>query len=183
MFYPKYNPLFNDQSNFHIPIEFCAFVHSNPNNPIRNNFFHFLCKKYKKVNSYGKLLNNMGKVENLNWAGEEQIELLSRHKFVLCFENSRNDLDYYITEKLINAKLSGAIPVYWGTKKCLEIFEPDSFLFLENDNEEGFIRLVNQIIDLDTNNDKFLEMRNKKLIQNDKIQKYKNTELKLLLNL
>jgi hypothetical protein len=179
MFSPKYEPLFSDspevtqgqvtQEQVTQEKEFCAFVHSNGNNPIRNKFFQFLCT-YKKVNSYGSLLNNMGYIEKIDWTSEKQIELLSRHKFVLCFENSRDDNDYYITEKLINAKLSGAVPIYWGTSKCLEIFEEGSFLFLEKEDNLGFFKLLNEIKELDTNNEKYMRMKNKKLIDAKKIK-------------
>jgi hypothetical protein len=177
MFEPKYNPLFSDFNYQDIPKEFCAFVHSNGNCKTRNDFFIFLCNNYKKVNSYGKLMNNMGKIENLDWTGDEQIKLFSKHKFILCFENSRDDNDYYITEKIINAKLSGAIPIYWGTNKCLELFEKDSFLFLDESTNRDFKTLLNQIKDLDQNDEKYLMMRNKKLINLEKIKNIRNIKL------
>lgn len=180
MFAPKYNKLFYDTNDNHIPKEFCGFAHSNPRCEIRNSFFQLLCQ-YKKVNSYGRLMNNMGKVYQLDWAGEEQIKLFSNHKFMLCFENSRDDNDYYITEKIINAKLSGAIPIYWGTNKCLELFEKDSYLFLETNHMESFVKLLNQIKSIDQDESKFLEIRNKRLINPEKIECMRNIYIKKLL--
>jgi len=186
MFSPKYDSLFYDRTDQGIDHcsgkEFCVFVHSNPSNTIRNKFFQFLCT-YKKVNSYGKLLNNMGYILNIDWTSEKQIDLLSKHKFVLCFENTRDDNDYYITEKLINAKLSGSVPIYWGTSKCLEIFEEGSFLFLEKEDNSGFFKLLNEIKELDTNNEKYLRMKNKKLINVEKIKTMRNDFIKQKLNM
>ena len=39
--------------------KFCAFVVTNPCNPVRNNAFHWL-SQYKKVDSAGRLFNNVG---------------------------------------------------------------------------------------------------------------------------
>jgi hypothetical protein len=182
MFDKKYDPLFEVSSNLNIPDIFCGFVHSNPNCQTRNNFFKFLCT-YKKVNSYGKLMNNMNKIEDIDWAGGDQIKLLSKHKFILCFENSRDDNDYYITEKIMNAKISGAVPIYWGTKKCLDLFEKDAFLFLEDGSTQSYFKLLHEIKELDQDNQKYLEMRNKNLIQKSKIEFMRNSHLKTLLNL
>lgn len=174
--YPKFENLFLETNNINIPENFCAFFVSNPKCLIRNYIFTFISQKYKLVHSYGKVLNNMGKVyDHFDFGSDEHVLLLGTHKFVICFENERNDNDFYITEKIINAKLSGAIPVYWGTKKCLEIFEPNTFLYLDQTNDKGFDKLLNEIIDLDQNDQKYLEMRNKRMIDPNKISKMRNT--------
>lgn len=46
-------------------------------------------------------------------------------------ENS--DKPYYITEKLVNGLRSGVIPVYWGTPRIGEFFNPRRFLHLKSD--------------------------------------------------
>lgn len=45
---------------------------------------------------------------------------------MIAFENSDNA--GYVTEKLANAFLSGAVPVYWGTADASQVFNPESFI-------------------------------------------------------
>jgi hypothetical protein len=176
--YPKYEKLFEPTSNNIIKNEFCCFATSNGSCTIRNYFFTYLCQNYKLVKSYGALMNNVGRRIAHCWGSQEQLDLLGSHKFVLCFENSRDDTDYYITEKILNAKLSGSIPIYWGTKKCLELFESDAYLYLEETSDNGFKKLLNEIKDLDQNDEKYLEMRNKRLINPDKIKHLRNFSIR-----
>lgn len=44
----------------------------------------------------------------------------------MAFENCADS--GYVTEKITNAFLGGAIPVYWGTHDALNIFNPKSFI-------------------------------------------------------
>ena len=62
--------------------KFCAFVVSNSNaNGIRRDFFETL-SEYKKVDSGGRYLNNVG------GAVKDKIEFCSQHKFTIAFENT-----------------------------------------------------------------------------------------------
>jgi hypothetical protein len=128
-------------------------------------------------------LNNTGRVrDDFDWGSDQHVEFLGQHKFVICFENSRDDNNYYITEKILNAKLSGAIPIYWGTNKCLELFENDSFLYLNDTNDKGFKKLLDEIIELDNNDEKYIEIRNKKMIDPEKIKYLRNYSLRNYIN-
>jgi GR25 family glycosyltransferase involved in LPS biosynthesis len=165
---PRYDSIFYLNNSNNIPNEFCAFVVSNPNCQIRNTFFQYVSQNYKKVKSYGKCLNNVGYVLDFPYNDQRQMELLSKHKFVICFENTKLD-EYYITEKILIAKASGCVPIYWGSKKCLELFNPNSFLYLEDETPQSFKKLLNKIILLDKNSDLYLKIRNTPLI-NDEIK-------------
>jgi hypothetical protein len=181
--YKKYEKLFDYNENLHISEKFCSFIHSNGSCKIRNDFFNYLNSNYKKVCSYGKLFNNVEKIYNHCWFDDEQIELISRHKFALCFENSRDDNDYYITEKILNVKLSGAIPIYWGTNKCLELFESNSFLFLEGNTIKDFETLLNKIKNLDNNDEEYLKMKRNRLILPEKIKNLRSTYLRTIIQI
>ena len=76
--------------------KFCNFVYSNSGNcdPIREAFFHQLCK-YKKVDSGGKYLNNIGK------AVGDKLQFIKDYKFTIAFENSSCSGLYY--RKIIGA--------------------------------------------------------------------------------
>jgi hypothetical protein len=54
------------------------------------------------------------------------------YKFGFAMENKNEN--GYITEKIMNVFRGGAIPLYWGTSKVKEIFNPESFIYL-NDYE------------------------------------------------
>lgn len=58
---------------------------------------------------------------------DEAVELLRPYRFALVFENKL--VPGYVTEKIVNAFLAGCIPIYWGSRSVLDIFNPDSFIF------------------------------------------------------
>jgi hypothetical protein len=175
---PRYDLVWKENKDNKIPSEFCAFIIGNPSCQIRNFFFEYLCKKYKNVHSYGKVLNNVGYMADFPYNDPRQLQLLSKHKFVICFENTKTD-DYYITEKLLIAKASGCIPIYWGTKKCLELFDKNAFLYLEEESKDAMDKLIEKIKLLDNHSTLYLQIRNKKLLTEDaSIRFSKDSQLK-----
>ncbi|MDL0081494.1 glycosyltransferase family 10 [Helicobacter sp. XJK30-2] len=85
---------------------FCNFVVSNGNaDPYREQVFYAL-NAYKKVDSGGRYLNNIGQRVQDKFAFQKQC------RFSLCFENSSTP--GYLTEKLIQAAAAQTIPIYWG---------------------------------------------------------------------
>jgi GR25 family glycosyltransferase involved in LPS biosynthesis len=108
---------------------FCAFVVTNPCNPVRNSAFHWL-SQYKKVDSAGRLFNNIGDeiFAGLGGGGGElkKHEFLKQYKFCFAYENSSSQ--GYTTEKLLHAKIAGCIPIYWGDPKVERDFDTKGFL-------------------------------------------------------
>ena len=125
---------------------FCNFVFSNPSCRRRNEFFHKL-SRYKRVDSGGRCLNNMGsRVSNKR-------EFQSQYKFSIAFENS--SYPGYITEKILDAFLAGTVPIYWGNPLAQRDFNPRSFLNAHDyDSDEA---LIERVIELDQNDDLYLE--------------------------
>lgn len=113
--------------------KFCAFVVSNPSNPLRNAAFHWL-SAYKQVDSAGALFNNVGPVLAAGPGGGggelKKHEFLKDYKFALTFENSSDP--GYCTEKLLHAKASGCIPIYWGDPKVNRDFDTRSFIHVQD---------------------------------------------------
>ena len=110
--------------------KFCAFVVSNPTNPVRNSAFHTL-SIYKQVDSAGRLFNNIGGsifTEIAGGGGGElkKLEFLKDYKFALTYENNRGE--GYVTEKLLAAKAAGCVPIYWGALNVCEDFPAGSFI-------------------------------------------------------
>ena len=141
--------------------QFCSFIVSNPNNVNRLLFYKKL-SKYKKIDSFGAILNNSKfpkQVENKYidcndfWLKRFLInrDIFKNYKFVICFENSYNR--EHITEKIINAFLSGSIPIYRGPSNIHQIFNEKSFV-----NVTSFNKAIKKIIELDKNKDKYEKM-------------------------
>ena len=102
--------------------DFCSFVVSNgEGNPIRTEMFEKLCA-YKKVNSGGRYLNNIGIPDEV----PDKFEFNKKHKFSLCFENSAHP--GYVTEKIVEGFAAQTIPIYWGASDVTKFFNADSFI-------------------------------------------------------
>ncbi|NTS43782.1 hypothetical protein HRG84_23070 [Flavisolibacter sp. BT320] len=129
--------------------KFACMVVSNPNATERIDFFHQL-SKYKKVDSGGKYLNNIGgPVAN-------KMEFISDYKFVLSFENSSHP--GYTTEKLIEPMLANCIPVYWGNPNVGRDFNISSFIHVNGFNSVE--KAIERIVELDRDENKFLQVVN-----------------------
>ncbi len=146
LLYDGYYELVNKSvNNLLINRKFCNFVVSNSACKERNDFFLKL-SKYKKIDSAGRHLNNLGYL------------FQSEYKFSIVYENNayRKEYSTYITEKPFEAMVSNSIPIYRGGSKINEDFNTKSFINyhdFKNDNE-----MIDYIIYLDKNDDKYLEI-------------------------
>ena len=114
--------------------EFCAFVVSNPTQTFRNEAFHAL-HSYKPVSSGGALYNNIGGPLALLYPGGgagdiSKHEFFTSHRFTLSAENAQQR--GYITEKVLHAKMAGAVPLYWGDRDTDEDFAPNAIVNLSH---------------------------------------------------
>ena len=116
--------------------KFCVFICSNDVS-FRNKFFKKLCK-YKKVESWGKCLNNMGRgiprlVEvnkDIKSKGETKghvsTKFLEPYKFTIAFENASHV--GYTSDRKIEPMLANSIPIYWGNPLIHREFNTKSFI-------------------------------------------------------
>jgi len=113
--------------------KFCAFVVTNPTNPIRNAAFQVL-SSYKRVDSGGQLYNNIGdELMALRGGGGGEMKktkFFGDYKFAITYENSSRE--GYCTEKLLHAKAAGAIPIYWGDPLAQRDFDMDGVIDARN---------------------------------------------------
>eukprot|EP00947_MAST-08B_sp_MAST-8B-sp1_P004018 g4018.t1 len=64
---------------------------------------------------------------------DEAVLLYSQYKFVIAFENHR--VDGYVTEKIVNGFLAGAVPLYWGDDAfARSVFRPETFIAVSGDD-------------------------------------------------
>ena len=131
--------------------KFCNFVASNPNCQERNLFVEQL-SKYKKVDSGGRWMNNIGFVVS------NKRDFQSNYKFSIAFENNayRPQHPGYTTEKIMEPMTVNSIPIYWGNPLIHKEFNTKSFVSFYDHGYLG--QMIETIIDLDRNNDKYLEM-------------------------
>lgn len=87
----------------------CMLISSSVHQSGREEYLAELMQ-YTGVDSYGRLYNNCCMKEDKGW--ESKIALYSQYKFVIAFENSRQE--DYVTEKLYDPLLAGAVPIYLG---------------------------------------------------------------------
>lgn len=127
--------------------KFACMVVSNAKAKERIDFFHAL-SKYKKVDSGGRYLNNVGgPVAN-------KMDFIKDYKFVISFENS--SYPGYTTEKLIEPMLVNSIPVYWGKAMVGKDFNTQSFV--QVNQFSSYREAIEYIIELDTDEEKYRQM-------------------------
>jgi hypothetical protein len=131
--------------------KFCNFVASNGNCQERNQFVQQL-SKYKKVDSGGRWMNNIG------YAVDDKLKFQSEYKFSIAFENNayRPQHPGYTTEKIMQPMTVNSIPVYWGNPLIGKEFNTKSFINFYDFEYTG--NMIEYIIELDNNNEKYLEM-------------------------
>ena len=142
--------------------KFCNFVVSNGSCQQRNDFFAKL-SKYKKVDSGGRFANNIG------YAVADKRKFQSEYKFSIAFENNayRPGYEWYITEKILDPMSVNSIPIYHGGAKISSEFNDKSFINTHNFND--FESVIEYIIELDKNDNKYLEILKKDWLINNQI--------------
>jgi len=124
---------------------FCSIMIGNP---VQNRI-----EVAEKLNSY-KPVHGYGKVFGNPYDGDK-VKLLENYRWNICFENSI--YDGYITEKLLQAKVAGCIPLYYGPEVSSD-FNSNCIL---NANELNRNRLPDSILefvsDLENDKEKFIK--------------------------
>ena len=138
--------------------KFCNFLYSNRvhADPIRDRFFNEI-SKYKRVDSGGRHLNNVGKPVN------NKMHFIKDYKFTIAFENSC--VPGYTTEKLLEPILINSLPIYYGNPLVHLDFNINSFIRVKNTHDID--RAIDEIIFLDQNDDSYLERQNQPKFVND----------------
>jgi len=79
----------------------------------------------EKLSNFVDLYGN-GRKNKLDY----KLDGLKDYRFSVAMENSISDL--YFTEKILDCFFTGTIPIYWGTQRVLNIFNPKGIIMLEN---------------------------------------------------
>ncbi len=129
---------------------FCSFVYSNYLADTQRKDFFDKLSAYKKVNSGGLYLNNIG------GRTDNKLGFEMKHKFSIAFENSTNE--GYTTEKLPNALAAQTVPIYWGNPLVGKEFNTKRFINCHDFKD--FDAVVERVKEIDSNDELYLSMIN-----------------------
>ena len=118
-----------------IPPNHASIILSNGYHGKTRKDFFMTIRKEMPVFSGGKYENNVGFVVPGSYNSSEMVDFYRRGKFAITMEN--NDKPYYVTEKIVNGLRAGVIPIYWGTSRVSEYFNPRRFIHLKSDATNG----------------------------------------------
>lgn len=92
---------------------------------------HEILEKYKGyVDHYGR--GFVGK--ELPWVTEDGVsgKILGLKDYMFSFVIENTDVDLFYTEKISDCFATGTVPIYWGPKGVVEIFDKNGIIFLED---------------------------------------------------
>lgn len=141
-----YNDINNYVKNCNLDKIFCTLINTHDNWNTRVPIYNKL-KNLGDIICPSNLLNNCSN-EELNAIGN--IEYIKKFLFNICSENTLTSVNGYITEKLINCCLGGAIPIYCGWFDDIDqkIFNKNRILFYDPTNEESMNNVYNKVKEL-----------------------------------
>lgn len=122
-----------------------SVILSNIHGKERLTFLDHLEKKMS-VKYGGKYKNNIGRLVSGQFNSPEMSQFYREGKFAITMENG--DQPHYVTEKIVNGFRSGVIPVYWGTSKIVEYFNPRRFLRLKSASPEDMDELIHTMLSM-----------------------------------
>lgn len=140
---------------------FCNFIYSNPLCRTRNRFFHQL-SKYKRVDSGGRLYNNIG------GRVADKLAFVRQCKFTIAFENESRA--GYTTEKLSEPMKELSLPIYWGNPQVALDFNPRSFINVHD--ASSIEAAIERVIEIDRNDNLYLEYLKQPWYHDNRINQY-----------
>lgn len=138
-----------------IPPNFASIILSNAYHGKERLEFYNSVKKEMPVFSGGKHDNNVGFVVPGSYNSNDMVDFYRRGKFAITMEN--NDKPYYVTEKLVNGIRAGVVPIYWGSSRVTEFFNPRRFIHLsQQPTKEEVTGIIQRMKDM--TNDEFVDI-------------------------
>ena len=149
--------------------KFAGYATSHCKAPHRSAFYDFVARRYKPAHFLNKQCGQDDLSLNDDRKSDRRDETswltniardLSEFKFAIVFENA--DVPGYVTEKMLAARISGAIPVYYGNEVVYNIFNRDAFIDCTPRHEEtleiSYERCLAKMREVDANETAWREM-------------------------
>jgi hypothetical protein len=122
---------------------------------------HATGKCHGKTSNYKQV-----KFESIhNWM--DSYSAYEEYRFALAMENTKQA--GYVTEKILNAFIGGAVPIYWGTTDVFDIFNRNAFIYFDPENPNDALDRVRY---LEYNVTAYKEMRQHPIFATGALQKY-----------
>lgn len=145
---------------------FCSFVYSNSNAFFeREKFFHLL-SEYKRVDSAGRFLNNMG------YRAENKLEFESNYKFSIAFDNQLYSI---IQEKITDGFGAKLIPIYYGNPIITSKFNPKAFINCHAFN--NFSEVIDYVKKIDQDDNLYMSIMREPICDLNRTSDYYLNEL------
>jgi hypothetical protein len=159
------------RDDIHAKDKFCNFIYSHEGIQKRTELFQII-SAYKRVDSAGKYLNNMGGFPagprssvKAGFTSYPKWDFQRNYKFSIACENYV--FPNYITEKILDAYIARTIPIYYGDKSINNYFNPKSFINYSNyASDREFLEHIKEI---DNDDSLFLEMLNEPVFNDSNI--------------
>ena len=178
--YFLYHPnLYQDRKFYNVNRKYLLAYCNGNCHPHRENIFNLFCRKTEGKNICHALGGCAGSYSQNKRAGaeghwfaqqDELISLCKDYKFMIAMENDK--ADGYITEKILNAFTSGAIPIYWGSSNINQIFNHDAFINIDNFNTPE--ECVDYILNM--SEQEITKMANQPIYTNDNLANLMNDQ-------
>ncbi len=166
----KKQNLLQDHVKQKINKNFCSFIATNPSGRRLDFVPKLQAEKY--VDCGGTLLNNTGK--KIKGRGDQKwkIKYISKFRFNVAFENEIGE--GYVTEKILHPMSVNSVPIYWGSDFVNQDFNPQSFINASNyENDE---ELIDRILDLEKDKEKYMELLRQPWFKNNEFPDYVRPE-------
>ena len=141
----------------------CVFV-SNPRGIIRNKFLEKLEKKMH-ITYAGRYKNNIGIACPAPYNTKEFSDFVSKFKFVISMENSREDT--YITEKVIHGLRAKTIPVYWGSTRVHQYINNERILELKDGSDSDIDNVIQKMLMIKSSDSSWKNIVNSNVFPNN----------------
>lgn len=136
---------------------FCDFIYRHDRDDGGRKGLFECISSYKPVCSCGSFLNNMPNGETVNMM--TKIDIQKRCKFSIAVDS----VSYpgFVTEKILDAFIANAIPIYRGDPEITKVFNEKAFVNCNNKANEEILEIIKEI---DTNQELYKAMLDESIL-------------------
>ena len=118
--------------------------------------------QYRRVEAAGTYLNNMPDGKAVSMSDGSKTMLQKKCKFTFCGESIAHE--GFVTEKIFDAFRADTIPIYYGSSTVSSIINKDAYIDIRD--YDSLDQVVERIIELDSDDEKYLQMLRQPIFAN-----------------